>query len=103
MSASMPIDGEQDRGRRPQRCGTCRWHDVEGFSVLYKENADDMGGMGFCRQRPPLPDFTRLLDPVGEHAARHDIFVFALWPETKATDWCGAWEAQDDPSPHGNP
>ena len=103
MSASIPVDGEQERGRRPQRCGTCRWHDVEGFSALYKENADDMGGMGFCRQRPPLPDFTRLLDPVGEHAARHDIFVFALWPETKATDWCGAWEAQDDPSPPGTP
>ena len=44
---------------RTQCCGTCRWHDVDGFYALYGKNADGMGDIGFCRQRPPLPDMTR--------------------------------------------
>jgi hypothetical protein len=94
MSAPIPFDVEQEHSRLRHRCGTCRWHDVEGFYAFYKQNADGMGDMGFCRQRPPLPDLTRLIGPVAENAYRSDIFVFALWPETDETEWCGAWEAR---------
>src|SRR6266540_6856199 len=77
-------------------CGTCRWHDVDGFYALYRDNARGMDDMGFCRQRPPLPDLTRLLHPAVQDAARTDVFVFALWPETTAEEWCGAWEAREE-------
>jgi len=73
-------------------CGTCRWHDVDGFYAFYRSNAEGMGDMGFCRKAPPLPDFTRLLGLKDEHTARTDVFVFALWPETTEQEWCGGWE-----------
>jgi hypothetical protein len=73
-------------------CGTCRWHDVEGFAAVYGPKAEDMGEVGFCRQAPPLPDFTRLLHPEVQEGSRTDVFVFALWPETTDNEWCGAWE-----------
>jgi len=83
-------------------CATCRWHDVEGFYAFYGQNADGMGNMGFCRKAPPLPDFTRLMGPVVQDADRIDLFVFALWPETDDTDWCGAWEVHAEEAPQGD-
>src|SRR5262249_48959464 len=77
-------------------CGTCRWHDVAGFYAFYRANAEGMGDVGFCRKAPPLPDLRRLLHRGVQGASRIDIFVFALWPETDATEWCGAWEPQPD-------
>ena len=80
-------------------CGLCRWHDVEGFYAFYGANAQGMGDMGFCRKAPPLPDVTRLLHPSLHEAARTDVFVFALWPETSEDEWCGAWEPSQQDAP----
>ena len=80
-------------------CGTCRWHDVKGFRAFYGTDARDMGDMGLCRKAPPLPDVTRLLHPRLQEAARTDVFVFALWPETSDDEWCGAWEAAPQEAP----
>ena len=78
--------------QRPQRCENCRWHDVDGLYKMYRENADGMGNLGFCRRRPPIPGQWRIPtdDP---YVARVDYFMFADWPETSEDDFCGEWEA----------
>jgi hypothetical protein len=76
-----------------RRCGTCRWHDVKGFHQYYREAAAHIQDLGFCRRQPPLPDFTRLLLADQLTIDRREVFVFALWPETAAADWCGEWQS----------
>ena len=79
-------------------CRTCRWHDIEGFQRYYREAAEagvEMGGRGFCRRYPPMPDFTRLLLANQLEVNRREVFVFAFWPETAPEDWCGEWQVQE--------
>ena len=76
-----------------RRCDTCRWHDVEGFHRYYGDTAAHIKDRGFCRRRPPLPDFTRLLLAHQLTIERREVFVFALWPETAGADWRGEWQS----------
>jgi hypothetical protein len=82
-----------------RRCGTCRWHDVEGFYRHYKENAEGMGDMGFCRRAPPLPDFIVRWSVLQRGGNPSEEFVWAVWPETSEEDWCGEWQAEEPSAP----
>jgi hypothetical protein len=79
-------------------CGTCRWHDMQGFAQFYGQTLAEHREMGFCRRHPPWPDFTRLLDPSLREEPRYKVMVFAFWPETQAHDWCGEWQAKEPPA-----
>ena len=78
-------------------CRTCRWHDMQGFVQFYGQALAGHEGVGFCRRHPPSPDFTRLLHPSLREEPRYKIMVFAFWPETQGADWCGEWEAIQEP------
>lgn len=80
-----------------RRCGTCRWHDVEGFRRYYRDAGASVEDRGFCRRHPPWPDFTRLLLADQLRIDRNEVFVFAFWAETAAEDWCGEWQAPEGP------
>ena len=80
-------------------CRTCRWHDVKGFAQFYGKAITGHPDLGFCRRNPPSPDFTRLLHPDLREEPRYQVMVFAFWPETLGTDWCGEWEAQEEQRP----
>ena len=75
-----------------KKCGTCKYHDVDGFYEYYGKNADGMGDMGFCRRMPPLPDISRLINA---DSPRNEIFVFKVFPETGENDWCGEWASDN--------
>jgi hypothetical protein len=81
-------------------CGTCRWHDVEGYYAYHGQDAEGMGAMGFCRRVPPMPDFIRRWHTWQQGLRQGDApaqFAFAVWPETRPDEWCGEWQAQDEP------
>ena len=78
-------------------CRTCRWHDVTGFSQFYGETLGESRDVGFCRRFPPWPDFTRLQQPSLQEEPRYKVMVFAFWPETQGSDWCGEWRAKQEP------
>lgn len=79
-----------------RRCSTCRWYDVEGFHRYYGDAAAHIKDRGFCRRWPPLPDITRLLVADQLRIDRRDVFVYALWPEPAAGDWCGEWQTAEE-------
>jgi hypothetical protein len=78
-------------------CGTCRWHDMKGFAQFYGQAIAAPEEVGFCRRYPPSPDFTRLLHPSLREEPRYKVMVFAFWPETQGADWCGEWQATEEP------
>jgi hypothetical protein len=85
-----------------RRCGTCRWHGIEGFDRYHGENAEGLGDMGFCLRFPPMPEFIRHWHMWQKAEQSHDIpdeIVFAVWPETSVEDWCGEWQTQEPPTP----
>lgn len=74
------------------RCGSCRWHDVRGLYEFHAGVArEGMGGLGFCRRRPPQ------FDPSNE--PRTEDSAWGVWPETGEADWCGDWETADLQNP----
>jgi hypothetical protein len=78
-------------------CRTCRWHDMKGFAQFYGQAIAAPEEVGFCRRNPPSPDFTRLLHPSLREEPRYKVMVFAFWPETQGADWCGEWQATEEP------
>jgi hypothetical protein len=83
-----------------RRCGTCRWHDVDGFYRHHGSDAEGLGDVGFCRAQLPLPAFVHLWYMWKKAEQQDDLpdkFVWAVWPETHEDDWCRAWEAREDP------
>jgi hypothetical protein len=78
-----------------RRCGTCRWHDVDGFYRFYGTSAEGFGDYGYCRRTPPMPDIVPLLARFQDKEALATAYVVgAVWPETAEDEWCGEW-AQD--------
>ena len=85
-----------------RRCGTCRWHDSEGFDRYHGKITGGMADMGFCRRFPPMPDFIRrwhMWQASQASTEAPDELVFRIWPETGDHAWCGEWQAQESPAP----
>ena len=38
-----------------QPCGSCRWHDQEGYARYHGPDAEGLENSGFCRRFPPYP------------------------------------------------
>ena len=85
-----------------RRCGTCRWHDQEGYARYHGPDAEGLGNSGFCRRFPPMPDFIRrwhIWQKTEQSNEPMENLVFGIWPETDFDDWCGEWQAREPPAP----
>lgn len=72
-----------------QTCGSCRFHDTDGFLEIYV-GCQTNAGVGLCRRVPPMPDVLRTITSLSSNWD-WPIAGNAIYPETAADDWCGEW------------
>ncbi len=68
-----------------QHCGNCRWfRSMADEAIFLPDKVSMVGGydLGQCRRYGPEP---------GESVLLKERHTWALWPITRAEDWCGEW------------